>query len=83
MSYLGQLLHDLNPTLAILPGILAAYLTYKLSKRKTDRDEWRELYIEERNQLERAKEDIARKDERIDELRDKLYERDENKGEQK
>lgn len=54
MTWLGQLVHDLNPVLTILPGLLAAYYTYKLGKRKSKREEWQELYNLQKERAEQA-----------------------------
>lgn len=54
MTWFGQLTQDLNPILTILPGLLAAYYTYKLGKKKSKREEWQELYNLQKERAEQA-----------------------------
>lgn len=39
MTWLGQLMHDLNPAIPLIPGLVAAYFTYRLGIKKSDREE--------------------------------------------
>lgn len=72
INYLGPLLRDLlNPFISVIPGVLMAYFTYKLGKRKSAREEqessneeWRKLYHE-------AKDRNAELQHELDEERDK------------
>lgn len=51
----GHVILELNPLIAIIPATLAAYLTYRLGKHKSDREErfqemnyWKNVAEEER-----------------------------------
>ncbi len=51
----GHIILQLNPLIAIIPATLAAYLTYRLGKHKSDREErfaemnyWKNVAEEER-----------------------------------
>lgn len=39
MTWLGQLMHDLNLVIPLIPGLVAAYFTYRLGIKKSDREE--------------------------------------------
>lgn len=65
-SYLGQLILDLNPLIAILPALLTAYFTYRLGKKKSDREErleqmnyWRQKFEEAEKARINAESELA------------------------
>ncbi|WP_145993322.1 hypothetical protein [Secundilactobacillus pentosiphilus] len=58
---LGHFILELNPVIAIIPGMFAAYYTYLLSKRKSHREElfqemnyWKNTAEEERKRRIKA-----------------------------
>ncbi len=62
----GHILLQLNPIIAIIPATLAAYLTYLLGKRKSDREErfqeinyWKNVAEEERKRRTEAEDELA------------------------
>ncbi|MCH5461487.1 hypothetical protein HC026_02065 [Lactobacillus sp. LC28-10] len=78
---LGHLILELNPVIAIIPGLFAAYFTYLLGKRKSHREElfqemnyWKNTAEEERKRRIKAETET-------DEVRQILRKERENKKE--
>ncbi len=63
----GRIILELNPLIAIIPATLAAYLTYRLGKRKSDREErfaemnyWKNVAEEERKRRIEVEDKLAK-----------------------
>jgi hypothetical protein len=54
VSAWGEFLHQISPFATALGGLLAAWYTYHLSKKKSDREGWKELYFEMKRRAEAA-----------------------------
>lgn len=66
MNWLGELMHQLNPLIAIIPAFAAAYFTHDLGRRKSQQEQWESLYNKALERAEKAEKENVTLQHKID-----------------
>ncbi|KRK48205.1 hypothetical protein [Secundilactobacillus kimchicus] len=66
MNWLGEIVHQFGPVIAIVPAFAAAYFTHDLGKRKSQQEQWESLYTKALTRAEKAEQQNVALQHKID-----------------